>query len=54
MLRAGSLYDIPSVFAGAIFLVALAIILNYLVGLIENNRIKVVKFFSVDSSINKF
>lgn len=54
MLRAGSLYDIPSVFAGAIFLVALAIILNYLVGLIEKNRIKVVKVFSVDRAINKF
>jgi len=53
MIRAGSLYDIPSVFAGAIFLVILAIIMNLLVKVIENNRIKIVKIFSVDKNVSK-
>jgi len=48
MLRAGSLYDIPSVFAGGFFLVLLAIFFNYCVILVERNKMKIVGFFSID------
>ncbi len=51
MLRAGSLYDIPTVFAGGFFLVLLAILFNYLVILVEKNKIRIVKFFSVDRKL---
>ena len=53
MLRAGSLYNIPSVFAGGIFLVLLALILNYGVSLIEKNKIKIIKIFSIDRKLSK-
>lgn len=53
MLRAGSLYDIPSVFAGALFLVLLAIIFNFIVNLIEKKRISIVRLFSVDYKVRK-
>jgi NitT/TauT family transport system permease protein len=51
MLRAGSLYDIPSVFAGGFFLILLAILFNYFVILIERNKMKIVEFFSVDQRL---
>lgn len=51
MLRAGSLYDIPSVFAGGFFLVLLAILFNYFVILVEKNKMKIVNIFSVDRKL---
>lgn len=53
MLRAGSLYDIPSVFAGGLFLVLLAVLLNYYVVLVEKNKIKIVEFVSVDNKLRE-
>ena len=46
MIRAGSLYDIPSVFAGGIMLVLLSLGLNWLVSLVEKNRLKVISVIS--------
>jgi NitT/TauT family transport system permease protein len=53
MLRAGSLYDIPSVFAGSIFLILLALIFNLTVGKIEKSKVKIIEIFSVDRSIRE-
>lgn len=53
MLRSGSLYDVPSVFAGGLFLVILALLLNYIVSLIEKNKIKIIGLFSVDGGLRK-
>ena len=47
MIRAGSLYDIPSVFAGGIYLVALALLFNLIVVVVEKHKIKITEFFSV-------
>jgi NitT/TauT family transport system permease protein len=46
MLTAGSLYDIPSVFAGGFFLVLLSLFLNWGVSYIEKNRLKIVEMFA--------
>jgi len=46
MLTAGSLYDIPSVFAGGFFLVLLSLFLNWIVGYVEKNRLKIIERFS--------
>lgn len=46
MLTAGSLYDIPSVFAGGFFLVFLSLLLNWGVSYIEKNRLKIVEMFA--------
>jgi NitT/TauT family transport system permease protein len=46
MLVAGSLYDIPSVFAGGFFLVLLSLILNWGVSYIEKKKIKIIEVFS--------
>lgn len=45
MLTAGSLYDIPSVFAGGFFLVLLSLLLNWIVGYVEKNRLKIIEYF---------
>lgn len=45
MIRAGSLYDIPSVLAGGVYLILLALLLNYLVNLIGKNKLKIIEFF---------
>lgn len=42
MIKAGSLFDIPGVFAGGLYLVLLSIILTWLVSNIEKNRIKII------------
>lgn len=51
MLRAGSLYDIPSVFAGGILLIILALLFNVFVNVVEKNRRGIIKFFSVQKNI---
>jgi len=53
MIKSGSLYDIPSVFAGAIFLIILALFFNLIVVLVEKNKMKIVQFFGVSSQIKK-
>jgi NitT/TauT family transport system permease protein len=47
MLRAGGLYDISAVFAGGVYLVALAGVLHVLVFLIEKQHCAIATFFSV-------
>lgn len=42
MIRAGSLYDIPGVFAGGLYLVALSALLTALLGLIEKYRLQII------------
>lgn len=42
MIKAGSLFDIPGVFAGGLYLVLLSIILTWVVSNIEKNRIKII------------
>lgn len=46
MIKAGSLFDIPSVFAGGLYLVLLSIMLTWLVSNIEKNRIKIIDSLS--------
>ena len=45
MIHAGSLYDISSVFAGGIYLVALALVFNFIVTFIEKNKMKIIEIF---------
>ena len=47
MIRSGSLYDIPSVFAGGAYLVLLASLFNLIVIFVEKNKMKIIEFFSV-------
>lgn len=47
MIRAGSLYDIPSVFAGGVYLVALALLFNVFVMIVERHKNKIIEFFSI-------
>ncbi len=47
MLTAGSLYNVPEVFAGAFFLVILSLLLTWLIGYIEKNRLKIIEKLSV-------
>lgn len=42
MIKAGSLFDIPSVFAGGLYLVLLSILLSWLVSSLEKNRMKII------------
>lgn len=53
MIRAGSLYDIPSVFAGGAYLVLLALLFNLIVIFVEKNRMKIIEFFSVDTATKR-
>lgn len=53
MIRSGSLYDIPSVFAGGIYLVLLALVFNLLVFFIEKNKMKIIEFFSVSAKTRR-
>jgi len=46
MITAGSLYDIPSVFAGGFFLVLLSLLFNWVVSFIEKHRLKIVEWFA--------
>lgn len=48
MIRSGSLYDIPSVFAGGVYLIFLALLFNLIVFFVEKKKIKIIEFFSVD------
>ena len=47
MIRAGSLYDIPSVFAGGVYLIALALLINWFVATVEKHKMKIIEFCSV-------
>lgn len=47
MIHAGSLYDIPAVFAGAIYLVLLALIFHMLVAVIERQKFGIIKFLTI-------
>jgi NitT/TauT family transport system permease protein len=53
MLRAGSLYDIPSVFAGGAYLVLLAVLFNFVVVFVEKNRMNIVELLSVDKETKR-
>ncbi len=53
MIRSGSLYDIPSVFAGGAYLVLLALLLNLIVVFVEKNNMKIIEFFSVDGETKR-
>lgn len=53
MFLSGSFYDIPAIFAGGIYLVFLALILNFLVGLIEKNKMKVIEKVSIDRKMKR-
>lgn len=46
MIKAGSLYDIPGVLAGGLYLVLLSIIFSWFVKLVEKNRMKIIDWFS--------
>ncbi len=45
MIKSGSLYDIPGVFAGGFFLVLLSLLFNVVVKEVEKNRLKIIEFF---------
>lgn len=45
MIKSGSLYDIPAVFAGGFFLVLLSLIFNWGVKYVEKNKLKIIDFF---------
>ena len=51
ILRAGGIYDVPYVLAGAICIIVLAFALNFLVSIIEKHRRKIVELFTVPSNI---
>jgi NitT/TauT family transport system permease protein len=53
MIKSGSLYDIPTVFAAAVFLILLALLLNYGVKELEKRKTDLIRFFSVDNEIRK-
>jgi len=53
MIRAGSLYDIPSVFAGGAYLILLALLFNLIVVFVEKNRMKIIEFFSVNGATKR-
>jgi ABC-type nitrate/sulfonate/bicarbonate transport system permease component len=46
MLKAGSLYDIPGVLAGGLYLVLLSVIFSRFVKVIEKNRMKIIEALS--------
>ncbi len=46
MIKAGSLYDIPGVLAGGLYLVLLSIIFSWFVKLVEKNRMKIIDWLS--------
>lgn len=51
MMRAGSLYDIPAVLAGGIYLVLLALIFHGLVRILESQRARIICLCSVSSEV---
>lgn len=53
MLLAGSFYDIPSIFAGGIMLVLLALLLHCGVTLLERKKRAIIGFLSVDRKLKK-
>lgn len=53
MIRAGSLYDIPSVFAGGIYLILLALIFNLIVIFCQKNNGKIIEFLSVSKKTRR-
>lgn len=46
MIKAGSLYDIPGVLAGGLYLVLLSLIFSLFVYLVEKNRMKIIEWLS--------
>ena len=46
MIKSGSLYNIPAVFAGGFFLILLSLVFNLVVGYIEKNRVKIIELFA--------
>lgn len=53
ILKAGSLYNIPAVFAGALFLIILSIFMNYLVSLMEKHKFAFIKTLTVNRQIQQ-
>ncbi len=51
MIHAGSLYDIPGVLAGAVYLILLSLIFNYAVFILEKNKMGIIKLFSVSRKL---
>lgn len=51
VLRAGSLYDVPLVFAGSLMIVLLAFIFNWIVEWGEGNRFAVIEVISMPRSV---
>ncbi|RIL10538.1 MAG: ABC transporter permease [Proteobacteria bacterium] len=54
MIRAGSLYDVPGVWAGAIYLLLLAVILNLGVAVLERQKLQIARAVSVSRSRGNF
>lgn len=53
MLKAGGLYDVPLVLAAGCCIIALAFLFNYLVGLVERNRLRITEFVAVPSQLRR-
>ncbi len=53
MLRAGSFYDISSVFAGGIYMIILSLLFGLAVSVVEKNKMKIVGALSVDKRLRK-
>jgi len=51
MIRAGSLYDIPAVFAGALYIVFLALVFHLLVICIERAGNSLIRWISISSQV---
>jgi NitT/TauT family transport system permease protein len=47
ILRAGSLYDVPTVFAGSAVIVIMAFVFSWFVSLVEGRRYRIIELLSV-------
>lgn len=46
MVKSGSLYNVPAVFAGGVYLIALSFLLSNIVQYLDKHRLKILNFFS--------
>lgn len=53
MLLSGSLYDIPAVFAGSVYIIILAFIFHKVVMVLERNKDRFIQVFSVDRRVRE-
>lgn len=47
ILKAGGLYDVPYVLASIVCIILLSAFFNFLVSIIENNKLKIIRFISI-------